>query len=115
MHSRFEYEAPSLFKKAALTLKAPHKWRSRVRPWVFDKRTGVRFQLDPAEHAAIRPLTSRIKNGSTSLEVAVAFDQVARAIMARRRGYCFEWNHLAERTSAEWESWLSGSLRRLRW
>ena len=31
MRSRFEYEAPGLLKKAALTLKAPHKWRSRVR------------------------------------------------------------------------------------
>ena len=45
MRSRFEYEAPGLLKKAALTLKAPHKWRSRVRPWVFDKKSGVRFQL----------------------------------------------------------------------
>ena len=115
MRSRFEYEAPSLLKKAALTLKAPHKWRSRVRPWVFDKKSGVRFQLDADEHAVLKPLTSRIKNGSTSLEVAVAFDQVADAIMARRRGYCFEWNRLADRTSAEWENWLSGSLRRLRW
>jgi hypothetical protein len=115
MHSRFEYEAPGLFKKAALTLRAPHKWRSRVRPWVFDKKSGVRFQLDADEHSAIRPLTSRIKNGSTSLEVGVAFDQVADAIMDRRRGYCFEWNRLAERTPVEWENWLSGSLRRLRW
>ena len=115
VRSRFEYEAPGLLKKAALTLKAPHKWRSRVRPWVFDKKSGVRFQLDADEHAVLKPLTSRIKNGSTSLEVAVAFDQVADAIMGRRRGYCFEWNRLADRTSAEWENWLSGSLRRLRW
>ena len=63
MRSRFEYEAPGLLKKAALTLKAPHKWRSRVRPWVFDKKSGVRFQLDADEHAVLKPLTSRIKNG----------------------------------------------------
>ena len=60
MRSRFEYEAPGLLKKAALTLKAPHKWRSRVRPWVFDKQSGVRFQLTEDEHAALKPLTSRI-------------------------------------------------------
>jgi hypothetical protein len=115
MHSRFEYEAPSLVKKAALTLKAPHKWRSRVRPWVFDKKSGARFQLTEDEHSALRPLTSRLRNGSTSLPAAVAFDEAAAAIMDRRRGYCFEWERLAKRTSAEWESWLSGSLRRLRW
>jgi hypothetical protein len=38
MRSRFEYEAPGLLKKAALTLKAPHNWRSRVRPWVSIRR-----------------------------------------------------------------------------
>jgi hypothetical protein len=115
MRSRFEFEAPSLLKKVALTIKAPHQWRSRVRPWVFDKKSGVRFQLAKDEHVALRPLTSRLANGSTSLPVAVAFDQAAGAIMDRRRGYCFEWNRLAKRTPAEWDSWLSGGLRRLRW
>ena len=57
MRSRFEYEAPSLLKKVALTIKAPHRWRSRVRPWVFDKKSGVRFQLAQDEHAALKPLT----------------------------------------------------------
>jgi hypothetical protein len=75
MRSRFEYEAPGLNKKAALTLKAPHLWRSQVRPWVFDKRSGVRFQLAKDEHAALKPVTSRMRNGSTSLPVAVAFDK----------------------------------------
>jgi hypothetical protein len=97
MLSRFEYEAPGLIKKAALTIKAPHRWRSRVRPWVFDKRSGVRFQLAKDEHAALKPLTSRMRNGSTPLEVAVAFDHAADALMDRRRGYCFEWNRLAKR------------------
>jgi hypothetical protein len=101
MRSRFEHEAPGLLKKTALALKAPHKWRSHVRPWVFDKMSGVRFQLAEDEHSALRPLTSRMRNGSTSLPVAVAFNEVAAAIMARRRGYCFEWNRLADRTSAE--------------
>jgi hypothetical protein len=115
MHSRFEYEAPGLLKKAALTFKAPHRWRSRVRPWVFDKQSGVRFQLAKDEHAALKPLTSRLRNGNTPLEVAIAFDHVADAIMDRRRGYCFEWDRLAKRTPSEWDRWLRGSLRRLRW
>jgi hypothetical protein len=115
MRSRFECQAPSFLKKAVLIVKAPHRWRSEVRPWVFDKKSGVRFQLSPDEHAALRPLTSRMKNGSTSLPVAVAFDYAADAIMNRRRGYCSEWNRLAERTPADWDRWLSGGLRRLRW
>jgi hypothetical protein len=115
MHSRFEYEAPDLLKKAALTFKAPHRWRSRVRPWVFDKESGVRFQLAEDENVALAPLTSRLRNGSTSLPVTVAFNEAAAAIMDRRRGYCFEWERLAKRTPAEWDSWVSGGLRRLRW
>jgi hypothetical protein len=106
MHSRFEYEAPGLLKKAALTFKAPHRWRSRLRPWVFDKQSGVRFQLAKDEQAALRPLTSRIRNDSTTIEVAVAFDHVADAILDRRRGYCFEWNRLANQTMAEWNDRL---------
>ena len=96
MRCQFEYEAPSLRRKVALTLKAPHKWRSRVRPWVFDKKSGARFQLAEDEHSALRPLTLRM-NGSPSLPAAVAFDEAAAAIMDRRRGYCFEWDHLAKR------------------
>ena len=106
MRSRFEYEAPGLLKKVALTIRAPHRWRSQVRPWVFDKKSGVRLQLAKDEHAALQPLTSRMRNGSTPLEVAVAFDHVADAIMDRRRGYCFEWNRLAKQTTAEWNDYL---------
>ena len=87
MRSRYEYEAPSLLKKVALTLQAPHRWRSRSRAWVFDKKTGVRFQLASDECYALKPLTLHMANGSTRVEVAVAFDQAASAIMDRRRGY----------------------------
>jgi hypothetical protein len=106
MRSRFEYEAPGLLKKTALTIKAPHRWRSSVRPWLFDKQSGVRFQLAKDEQAALRPLTSRIRNGSTPPEVLIAFDHVADAILNRRRGYCFEWNRLAKQTTAEWNDRL---------
>jgi hypothetical protein len=106
MRSRFEYEAPNLLKKAALTLKAPHRWRSRLRPWVFDKKSGVRFQLAEDEDAALRPLTLRIKNGGTPSGVTTAFDHVAAAIMDRRCGYCFEWNRLAKQTTTEWNDLL---------
>jgi hypothetical protein len=115
MRSRFEYEVPGLLEKAAIAIKAPHRWRSRVRPWVFDKKTGVRFQLARDELPTLEPLTARIRNGSTPFEVAVAFDQVVEAILDRRRGYCFEWNRFAKRTPAEWDRWLSDGLRRLRW
>jgi hypothetical protein len=115
MHQRFAFEAPSLRRKVALTLKAPLRWRSEICPWVFDKKSGARFQMTEAEDAALRPLTSRLKNGDTRFEVATAFDEAADALMERRCGYCFEWNRLAQRTPADWEDWLSGSLRRLRW
>jgi hypothetical protein len=115
MDQRFAYEAPSLGKKVALSLKAPHRWRSQIRPWVFDKRSGVRFQLSREEDAALRPLTSRLKNGDTRFDVATAFDDAARALIDRRCGYCFGWDRVAKLTPAEWETWLGGSLRRLRW
>ena len=115
MDQRFAYEAPSLRRKLALALKSPHRWRSEVRPWVFDKKSGVRFQITETEDAALRPLTSRLKNGDTRFDVATAFDEAAVALMDRRCGYCFEWDRLSQRTPSEWEAWLSGSLSRLRW
>jgi hypothetical protein len=115
MRSRFEFQAPGLIRRAALTIKAPLHCRSEVRPWVFDKKSGVRFQLAKDEHAALKPVTSRIGNGSSSLPVTVAFEQTAESIMNRRRGHRSEWNRLAQRTPADWDRWLSGGLRRLRW
>jgi len=115
MCSRYEYEAPSLSRKVALTLKFPHRWRSEIQPWIFDKKNGTRFRLTRDEQAALKPLTTRLRNGDTRFDVAVAFDEAAAALMGRRRGYCFEWNRLAMRTPADWDAWLSGSLRRLRW
>ena len=56
---RFEYQSPSVLQKATLTLKAPHRWRSSVRPWVFDKKSGVRFQLAKDKETALQPLTRR--------------------------------------------------------
>jgi len=106
MRSRFEYEAPGLLKKTLLTITAPHRWRSCVRPWVFDKQGGVRFQLAKDELVALQPLTSRLRNGSTPPQVSIAFDQAADAILNRRRGYCFEWNRLAKQTAAEWNDHL---------
>jgi hypothetical protein len=102
MRSRFEFEAPTLFQKAILTLKAPHHWRSSLRPYVFDKQSGVRFQVAKDEEAVLKPLTSRLRNGSTPPEVAMVFDQAADAMLNRRRGYCFEWNRLSAQSVAEW-------------
>jgi hypothetical protein len=82
---------------------------------VLDKKTGVRLELTGDEQAVLEPLISRMRNGSTPFDVAVAFDQMAEALYKRRLGYCFEWDGLARRTPAEWHLWLSGGLRRLRW
>ena len=74
---------------------------------MFDKRSGVRFQLAKDEQVVLQPLTSRLRNGSTPPEVAIAFDHLAHAMLERRRGYCFEWNRLAKQTAAEWNDRLS--------
>jgi hypothetical protein len=79
MRSRYKYEAPSLLKKVVLTIRAPYRWRSRLRPWVFDKKSGVRFQLASDECAALKPLILHMANGSARVEVAVAFDGAAIA------------------------------------
>ncbi len=54
------------------------------------------------EETALRPVTRRMRNGSTPPPVTVAFDQVASAILNRRWGYGFEWEKLARQTPAEW-------------
>lgn len=115
MISRYEYRPPGLLAKVALIFRSPHRWRSSLRAWVFDKEDGMLFQLAEDEAAALAPLVSRMGNGSIPLEVAAAFDLAARAIVARRLGYGFEWVHLARRTEADWDTWLNGALRRLRW
>jgi hypothetical protein len=115
MRSRYEYEAPSLLQTATLTLKAPLHWRTHRRPWVFDKKSGVRFQLARDEEAALQPLTRRITNGSTPIPIAVAFDHAASALLDRRLGYSSEWDRLARRTPADWNGCLDAGLRRLRW
>ena len=63
----------------------------------------------------MEPLFARMRNGSTPFEVSIAFDLVAEALYKRRLGYSFEWDRLASRTAAEWDAWLQGGLRLLRW
>ena len=109
MGLRCEYEAPEFAEQAPLHL------RSRVCPSVFDKISGVRLQLTEDEQAALEPLIARMSNGSTPLEVSIAFDLMADALFNRRLGYSFEWDRLASRTAAEWDAWLNGRLRPLRW
>jgi hypothetical protein len=89
MRSRFEFEAPTLFQKAILTLKAPHHWRSSLRPYVFDKQSGVRFQVAKDEEAVLKPLTSRLRNGSTPPEVAMVFDPGGRCDAQSSAGLLF--------------------------
>jgi len=110
MRSRFEYQAPGLLEKTLLIIKAPHRWPASARPWLFDKQSGVRFQLAKDEQAALRPLTAHLRNATP--EVAIAFDQVGDAVLNRRRGYCFEWNRFSKQTAADWSDRLSEKTAR---
>jgi hypothetical protein len=112
MRSRFAYQAPGLLEKTLLLIKAPHRWPASARPWLFDKQSGVRFQLAKDEQVALQPLTAHLRNASTSPEVAIAFDQVGDAVLNRRRGYCFEWNRLSQHTAADWNNRLSEKTTR---
>lgn len=115
MDQRFEYLPLGLWEKTVLIMRRPHRWRSSLRPWIFDKKSGMRFQLAKDEETALGPLTSRMKNGSSSFTVAMAFDQASDALVLRRLGYGFVWTQLAQRTKSDWDYWLAGGLRRLRW
>ena len=111
MSLRWEYEALGFAEKRKSRL----PWRSRARPGIFDKKSGARLQLTEEEEAALKPLVGRMSNGRTPSEVAIAFDLMADALYNRRLGYCFEWDRLAKRTTSEWDAWLNGRLRPLRW
>ena len=115
MGSRWEYEALGSVEKAPVGSKARLLWRSAVRPCIFDKKSGVRLKLTEEEEAALEPLIGRMSNGSTPTEFAIAFDLMADALYNRRLGYGFEWDRLANRTTSEWDAWLNGRLRPLRW
>ena len=115
MSLRWEYEHHGYAEKARLDTKALLRWRSRAPPCIFDKKSGVRLELREDEQAALEPLISRMSNGSTPTEVAIAFDIMADALSNRRLGYPFEWDRLANRSTSEWDAWLNGRLRPLRW
>ena len=114
MSLRWEYEARGFTEDARLGVEAPPHLRP-ARPRIFDKKDGVRLQLTDDEQAALEPLIGRMSNGSTPTEVAIAFDLMADALYNRRLGYGFEWDRLASRTTSDWDAWLKGRLRPLRW
>ena len=115
MGLRCEYEAPEFADEARPAIRASLHWHSHICPSVFDKESGVRLQLTEDEQAALEPLVARMSNGSTPFEVAIAFDAMVDALFNRRLGYSFEWDRLARRSAAEWNAWLNGRLRPLRW
>ncbi len=106
---RFKYEAPSFFRKAAIGFKAPHRWRSGTRPWVFDNLSGVRFQLTQDEETVIRKLATAMAKRPPGPNLDAAFDYVAGVIARKRLGYTFDWRRLSAWTAADWESWLSAT------
>ena len=109
---RFKYEAPGLLRKAAISIAAPHRWRSNVRPWIFDSHSGIRFQLTEGEEAVIECLAGCIAKRGASPSSDAAFDYVADAIVRRRLGYGFDWRSLANWTAEDWDGWINAAEER---
>src|SRR4051794_18300114 len=106
MRTRFKYEPPSTFRKLAITITHPYRWRTKVRPWVFDNESGARFQLAGDEDAVVGRLSVRLAKETPSPDATAAFDRVARAIVQRRLGYGFEWTRLTKLTDSGWDAWV---------
>jgi hypothetical protein len=106
MRIRFKYEPPSRFRKLAITMAHPYRWRAKIRPWVFDNESGARFQLADDEDAVLGRLSVRLAQDKPSPDVTAAFDHVARAIVQRRLGYGFEWTRLTKLTDSGWDAWV---------
>ena len=107
MSSRFGYEQQSALQKLATRFKHPLGWRGMVTPWVLDKDGGTRFQLTCDEDALVRELSVRISNNNPTPQLEAALDDVADAILRRRRGYVFEWERLTRLDASEWGARLS--------
>ena len=103
---RFKYESPSILRKAAIGFSAPHRWRSGMRPWVFDNLSGIRFQLSQDEETVIRKLAASTDKRPPGPGLDAAFDYVAGAIARKRLGYAFDWRRMSTWTSDDWDSWL---------
>ncbi len=109
MRTRFKYEPPSAFRKLAITITHPYRWRAKVRPWVFDNESGARFQLACDEDAVVRQLSVRMTKDTPATDLSAAFDRVAQAIVQRRLGYGFEWTRLSKLTDGGWDAWVGSS------
>lgn len=109
MRIRYKYEPPSAFRKLAITIAHPYRWRAKVRPWVFDNESGARFQLACDEDAVVRRLSVRMSKDTPPTELTAAFDHVAQAIVRRRLGYGFEWTRLTKMTDGGWDALLGSN------
>ena len=109
---RFKYEAPGFLRRAAIGIKAPRRWRSNVKPWIFDSHSGIRFQLIQEEEVVIKRLAGCISKREPGLSADAAFDYVADAIVRRRLGYGFDWRSLAKWTAEDWEGWIRAAEER---
>jgi hypothetical protein len=106
MGTRFHYEPQSTLQKFAARCKHPLGWREKVTPWVFDKDGGTRFQLTPEEEALVRELSLRLSGTQPIPRLEAALDEVANAVLRRRRGYIFE-EAVARLDAREWDARLS--------
>ncbi len=109
---RFKYESPGFLRRAAISIKAPRRARSNVRPWIFDSHSGIRFQLIQEEEAVITCLSGCIEKRGHGPSSEAAFDYLADAIVRRRLGYGFDWRSLATWTAEDWDGWINAAEER---
>ena len=110
---RFKYETPGFLRRAAIGISAPHRWRTNVRPWIFDSHSGIRFQLTEGEEAVIKCLAGCVARRGPSASTDSAFDYLADAIVRRRLGYVPEEAILYPYLSGLEYLQLTGRLRGL--
>ena len=77
-----------------------------MRPWVFDKVSGVRFQLAHDEQAVLDQLTTCLAKRTPAPHLDAAFDYVADA-MVKCVGYVSEWQCLTSWAPDDWDRWLN--------
>jgi hypothetical protein len=93
MGTRFRFEPHSTLQKLTTSIRHPSRWREKTAAWVFDKEGGTRFQLTRDEDELVRELSLSLRENP---KLEATLDEVADAILWRRRGYVFKWDAVAK-------------------